>query len=363
MTSTATARAATGFAGAAAPAVLDELDLALVDAVLISPRASWAALAPILDVDPATLSRRWARLSAEGAAWVTCHPGGSTPTPAGVALVELDCHAGSVARVADTLARDPQAVTVELLTGDRDILVTAAAPQGTALTEYVLDRIPAVDGVRAVRTTPVVRVHRDTGHWRPDALDRSQRAALRAHEPARAAPVSVVGFDRELLAHLAEDGRMSYAELSVRTGQPQSTVRARVRRLLDSGTAVLRGDAAHSLLGWPIQAHLWLSVPTDQAADTARALASFSRTRMCSSTVGAANLTVTLWLHRVEEVQRLEAAIVRQFPKATVVDRALALRVVKRVGRILDPAGRAVGHVPPDLWTDAPTDPRPRVRA
>ncbi|MFJ8440171.1 AsnC family protein [Kitasatospora griseola] len=54
--------------------MIDELDLALVDALRVDPRAPWSRLAAPLGVDPATLSRRWARLTADGDAWVTCYP-------------------------------------------------------------------------------------------------------------------------------------------------------------------------------------------------------------------------------------------------------------------------------------------------
>ena len=46
--------------------MIDELDLALVDALRVDPRAPWSKLAGPLGVDQATLSRRWARLSGDG---------------------------------------------------------------------------------------------------------------------------------------------------------------------------------------------------------------------------------------------------------------------------------------------------------
>jgi hypothetical protein len=40
-------------------APLDELDLALVNALQISPRAPWTEVATALEVDAATVARRW----------------------------------------------------------------------------------------------------------------------------------------------------------------------------------------------------------------------------------------------------------------------------------------------------------------
>ncbi|WP_328947501.1 hypothetical protein OG778_00555 [Streptomyces sp. NBC_00184] len=43
---------------------------------------------------------------------------------------------------------------------------------------------------------------------------------------------------------------------------------------------------------------------------------------------------------------RLAAAL----PHLRIADRAVALRAVKPMGRLLDPDGRAVGFVPMNLW-------------
>ncbi|MFC7564574.1 AsnC family transcriptional regulator [Actinomadura namibiensis] len=59
---------------------MDELDLALVNALQLDPRAPWSRLSGPLGVDAATLSRRWSRLTESGAAWVTCVAGPPSST-------------------------------------------------------------------------------------------------------------------------------------------------------------------------------------------------------------------------------------------------------------------------------------------
>ncbi|OLT13440.1 hypothetical protein BJF79_20545 [Actinomadura sp. CNU-125] len=49
--------------------MLDEVDLALIDAVQANPRAAWSELGPVLGAAPMTLSRRWRRLTDAGRAW------------------------------------------------------------------------------------------------------------------------------------------------------------------------------------------------------------------------------------------------------------------------------------------------------
>jgi hypothetical protein len=48
----------------------------------------------------------------------------------------------------------------------------------------------------------------------------------------------------------------------------------------------------------------------------------------------------------------------RAVPETTVTDRLVTLRTVKRMGRLLDEDGCAVGAVPMDVWADpAPATP------
>jgi hypothetical protein len=55
----------------------------------------------------------------------------------------------------------------------------------------------------------------------------------------------------------------------------------------------------------------------------------------------------------VEEVHRLELAIAKGLPNVRIVDRLVVLRTVKRVGRLVDAQGRAIGVVPINIWDDS----------
>ena len=331
----------------------DELDLALVDALRVDPRASWSRLAGPLGVDPATLSRRWARLAAAGDAWVTCYPSTDRLGYGVTALVELECLAGRVAEVAARLSGDPQTASIEVVTGGADLRLTVGAIETELLTRYVLDRIGSVPGVLRARTSLVERTVREGSRWLDGALDPEQREAIAAPPSATApgrTPGHQLGLDRSLLAALGEDGRMPYAELSERTGLPATTVRRRLAELRDSGRLVLRCDTSPRLTGHPVATMLWLELPADRLEPAAHWFAALPQTRMCSVMVGAANLACYLMVRHLPELRRLELELSRRFPDARVRDRQLTLRPVKLVGRLLDTDGRACGYVPLDPW-------------
>lgn len=84
---------------------LDEQDLALLHALQIAPRLSWADAARVLGPTPATLAGRWERLRSQGMAWVTVHVGRLRNVT--VAFVELDVAPTGRGEVIDVLCRDP----------------------------------------------------------------------------------------------------------------------------------------------------------------------------------------------------------------------------------------------------------------
>ena len=64
-------------------------------------------------------------------------------------------------------------------------------------------------------------------------------------------------------------------------------------------------------------------------------------------------IALSTWLRTVEELHRLELTFAEQLPQLQVVDRLIVLRVVKRMGRLINEGGRSAGIVPINIWDDA----------
>jgi hypothetical protein len=120
------------------------------------------------------------------------------------------------------------------------------------------------------------------------------------------------------------------------------------------GIASFRCEVAEGVSGWPISATYFASVPADNLDSTARMLAAIPEVRLCAAVSGGlANLVVTVWLRSLADSQRLEALLTERFPTLVINDRATALRIPKRIGWRLDPAGRPLHPIPIDLWHEA----------
>ena len=333
-------------------------DLLLVDALQLAPRAPWTAVAGVLGISAVTAARRWADLAESGDAWVTAAPGMVRNHTQCVAYVEITCRPEHMVAVATDIARHPLAVTVEIVTGSADLLVTVAAVDLETMSHYLLQHLARVEHLHSSRARIATRIYAEGSAWRLRLLDESScRKLTRIHrqqmehdtpQPAEKLPAAVT----KMMTPLALDGRASFPELAEQAGVSVTTARRQISRLLSAGVLILRTDVNAFAVNWPVQVYLWADAPVDRLDETAQALSQFPQTRLTATVAAGPSLALCAWLHTVEEVHRLELAIANRLPHVRVVDRLIVLRQIKRMGRLLNEQGRAVGAIPINLWDD-----------
>ncbi|WP_410610751.1 Lrp/AsnC family transcriptional regulator [Amycolatopsis sp. lyj-109] len=335
-------------------AMLAEQDLKLADALQAAPRASWSTLGDALGLSAVTVARRWDALVERGDAWLTAYAGGELIEQLVLAFVTIDCEPGAAFSVAAALAADVHVATVEYVAGPGDLLAHVVAPSVRELGAHVAGRVAAVPGVTRLRTTLSPRIFTEGSRWRVRAISPGQREALAAKPARQRAPLRFDAADRALILALGADARASAATLAGSLGVGATTVRRRLDGLLGRGAIRVRCEIARSVSPAPVTVTLWLRVPPDKLETTARSLAMVPEVRMCAALTGAANLMLVLWLPSSHDVLAVEARLAAKLPWLEVVDRAVTLRSVKLMGRLLDFAGRGTGRVPLDFWAAVP---------
>jgi DNA-binding Lrp family transcriptional regulator len=326
--------------------LLDEADLALIHALQVAPRVSWAQAGAVLGASPAVLAERWARMRAGGLAWVTAHVNAAAP---GLILgfVDVDCLPEARTDVVRELCRDPRAVTVEEAVRGRDLQVTVMVRDLPALTRFVLDDLPRVPGVRQTRWRLATGIHAEASRWRLRVLGPEQVRALTAIARRRRSTGATTAprDPGDLIEALARDGRLSAAELARLTGRNAATVRRQLPRLLDSGLLTLRCEVAQAHSGSPVCCH-WLGrIPVGEHARTVQALATMPELRLCVSTTGETNLMLTAWTRSLNDLLSLERLMAERLPWLSIIDSSVTLRAAKRMGWLLDEEGRCTGEV------------------
>lgn len=330
---------------------VDELDIALLDALHLNPLASFEELSSVLAVSPVTAARRWQRLVSTGRAWVSSAPGPQLPLRA--ALFEAECRPGAAQAAAGELASIPQVFSVNITTGEDNLYALVVAADQPLLAELLVDTLPAVAGLDRVRSSLITNLFSGT-RWRLGGLSADQ---VRAVTPESATAVSAHGFDeadRELYLALQVDGRLGFRALAAAVGRPETTVRRRVGVLTQAGLMTFRTDFARMEAGWPTGVALKLRVREATVAAVGRTLVRYPETRFCVAIVGgAANLFVTMQLHQVSDLDAVIARLSGEHPGVAVLDSRVVLRCVKSWGRLLGFDGHARDVVPVDLWAPA----------
>ena len=328
---------------------VDELDVALLDALHLNPLASFEELGSVLEVAPVTAARRWRRLVSTGRAWVSSAPGPQLPLRA--ALFEAECQPGAAATVAAEFASIPQVFSVNITTGPDNLYAFVVAADQPLLAALVVDRLPAIAGLNRVQSALMTQLFSGT-RWRLGGLSPDQVRAV-TPEPAKAIPAHEFDeFDRELFLALQHDGRLSFRDLAAAVGRPEPTVRRRMGLLTHAGMLAFRTDFARVQAGWPTAVALKLSVTGSAVAAVGRTLVRYPETRFCVELTGggAANIFVTMQLHTVSDLDPVIHRLSAEHPGVAVLDTRVVLRSLKSWGRLLGLDGRAQDVVPVDLW-------------
>jgi DNA-binding Lrp family transcriptional regulator len=332
---------------------LDEVDRRIVHALQIHPRAPWRLVGEVLAIDPVTAARRWQRMERDRLAWVTAYPRLADARNAVTAVVEIDSRPGAGEQVAETIAAQPRALNVKVTAGGRDLVVSVQSPTLDELARFIALQIATVPGVTATRTHLVTAMPTEGSSWRLRSLDADQRHRLERAAATPAGPVRDATWDAveaRMLALLSSDGRMPIRRIAEELGTSVTTAGRRLRQLV--GTRIsLRCDVARPVSGWPLSAVYFASAPADKLREISQALAALAEVRSCAITAGPHNLVIDVWLRGLPDVHNLEAHLSARLP-LRVADRAVVLRTVKHMGRLLDPDGRCRGVVPLD-WSIA----------
>ncbi|WP_026100616.1 Lrp/AsnC family transcriptional regulator [Synechococcus sp. PCC 7336] len=108
--------------------------------------------------------------------------------------------------------------------------------------------------------------------------------------------------DREIVALLRIDGRMSFSEIAKRLKIPEATARYRVQRLLQSGTIEISAWPNPDKLGKPHILIVSISVEIQYIDEVAEQLSNMSEIRYVAVITGKYNIMVDVFFGPHEEL-------------------------------------------------------------
>ncbi len=321
--------------------LMTDSDARLIHALQLAPRATWSEFSRVLAQSPVVLARRYERLRAAGVVKVIGHPSGFNISR-NLAFVEIDCEPGSLAAVTETLVELPMAMTVDVTSSGTCLIATLIAPDDESLATVLLDTLPSLPGIREVQTHIATSTLKTGDNWNLRALDTEEVALLPAPRlpRARAARTLDPQFRSELMARLGEDARKPAAALARELGVSEQKVHDAITRLIHTKEFLLRTDVTSAWSEWPVHVWYFADIPPRQLSTVATALSAHPEIRYVGTSAGPANLAFDVWLRSLGVMHVFEERITSLAQAGIKLRRQVILRTPKRVGHVLNYAGR-----------------------
>lgn len=262
--------------------MLDELDLGIIGALQVDGRASWRKIADALDASFTTVTRRGnALLESHTVRIAAMENLGAT------FLVELDGDPTSLQRAAERLAQDQDIIFLYHLSSPSRLIMEVHARTGK-LERMSLVELPSLEGISKVSVSPVLEYFRTVRNWTPKLLSDPSRKLL---EPAEASevphPQRELDSEAEaIIEELVRNGRLTSSELASITGIAEPKARRLVNSLLASGAIDVRAIVEPGLVGFGVEAIVWIRVMPNHVSGVGKSLSEDPSVRYAVMSVG-----------------------------------------------------------------------------
>ncbi|MGC0365889.1 DNA-binding Lrp family transcriptional regulator [Rhodococcus sp. 27YEA15] len=335
-------------------AIVDAVDMQLIQALSIHRRASFALLAAVLGLSEQTVARRYRRLQSEGILRIVA------VVDTGDALqtnwtLRLRCSAQVVEQVSATLARRTDVSWVSIAAGGSEIVCNVHCRTLQERESLLLNKLPKTRFVDHVDASEWIHeFKKDEGaDWQAygDYLSLDQCAVLEAEIVGRAsstAASALTAEDMPMLSLLAVDGRTSVARLARATGHTYGRTSRRLDALATSGTVAFDIDIAYELLGYRSTSYLWLTVHPNHLAEAGQFLAGQREVPFVVAITGRYSLAAAVICRTAADLYDFVTTKVRILQGLSKLEVSPIIRTVKQAGALRDglrlaPPAPAVG--------------------
>ncbi|MFB9432224.1 Lrp/AsnC family transcriptional regulator [Streptoalloteichus tenebrarius] len=286
----APARTDPGSAAGVAGVDLDEVDLDVIAALQLDPRAPFDRIADLLGGSGRTVARRVERMVDAGILRFVGEVHRSLLSEGSRVHSFVRTEPQRINDVAAALTEMPE-VAFCCTTAGRASVYCTAVPAGGARADFLTRRLPAVPGILATRSEIELRVLRKASSWRLPRLTPAQRRELTRPEGEFALrPRPLSEEERGAVELLRADSRLAFADLARALGMTQPRARRLVLGLFEEGLVRPRVDIEPSALGYRTEAIISLNTRFGRTAAVADALARYEGTRYVARVAGTASL-------------------------------------------------------------------------
>lgn len=333
----------------------DRLDLQIIHALQLWPRAPFARIAEVTEVSEQTVARRYRRLRDDGVLRVV---GLVDTRRVGQHdwIVRVQVRPGASLKLAEALARRDDVSWVTVSAAGSEVVGSVRSRSREQRDELLLERLPSTAAVLSISACAVLHEFAGGGpDWLGYGAQLSAEQAARLIEglptgPPPGPPPRIEPADEPMLSLLARDGRAGYAALAEAAGWTEGRVARRLDALHRHGVVYFDVDLAGRLLGFATTAYLWLVVEPSRIQALGSELASYAEVPFAAAVTGAANLLASVMCRDISELYEFTSGRIGALDGVRQLEISPELRRLKQAGSLLDG---------PRLADPAP--PRPRT--
>ncbi len=320
-------------------------DVRIIRALQIAPRGSFASVAAALGLAESTVNRRYRRLRADGVIRVA---GLVNPGALGQSrwLVRIRCRPGSVAAIADALARREDVNWVTLTAAGSEVTCATQSRTREQRENLLGRRLPRTAAVLDVNAYAMLRQFMGgRGHyWAAlrGALSPEEEAALGSEGPPFTEspvvdrdPVRLTAEDELILGALSGDGRAGLAALAAAADSTPGRVSRRLNALLARRAVHIDVEIAAAALGYHARANLWLRVHPSAVKDVGRALALQPEIAFAAAVSGPCNIHAVAHCRDLDELFEFTSDRIGSLPGLQTMEVSPVLQHVKQAGTLL----------------------------
>lgn len=329
--------------------MIDPLTGNILHALQLSPRAPFRGIADIVGAPEQTVARKYAKMRRDGLLRVI---GVVDPNVYGECqwVVRVRARPDDLPQIADALVRRPEVTHANVLSDWTELVCVIRAPLGEER-EGLLHRLPRTSKVLGIDIDLVLHTFGEpaTAPWTAygHTLDAEQKArVLQLVEQTgwSGQPRALAAEDDALFEALAEDGRAPHARLAEQTGWSPARVKRRLASLERSGTLTYDVDVLPSLLGFEVNAMVWLNTSPRNLDRVAAQIACHDEVASVSAISGRNNLMAIVICRDVEHLYQYLAQRLSSVGRVRSYDVSIRTKRLKQAaslvahGRLIRPA-------------------------
>ena len=236
-----------------------------------------------------------------------------------VVLIGLKVLPNQVRVVADEVASLPEVHNVIIFAGRYDIVMGAVFSDTDKLSDFLMNRLGTIQGVTAIETMVTLK------------MVKASFTFMTADE-LPTADISIPGMDAldlMIIRELQSDPQQPQADIAKKVEASETTVRRRLKRLLDERIIRIVAIADPRALGYNIRAMIGIKTKPGMVDAVAEKLASYANVHYALLTTGTYDLVAWVFFRDTEELYNFIRNRLGAIEGLAGYESMLTLKVVK----------------------------------